>query len=38
MERQSGLKLQQRIWEETRHALESGAPDSVDVYKTIIDE
>lgn len=35
MERQSGLKLQQRIWDETRESLEAGAPDVVDVYKTV---
>ncbi|KAE9368006.1 short chain dehydrogenase reductase [Stipitochalara longipes BDJ] len=32
MERQSGRKLQQRIWDETRDVLEAGAPDISNVY------
>ncbi len=35
MERQSGRRLQQRIWDETRDALEAGAPDVIDVYTKV---
>jgi hypothetical protein len=35
MERQSGRRLQQRIWDETRDALEAGAPDVIDVYTIV---
>ena len=38
MERQSGRKLQQRVWDETKSVLEKGVPDVVDVYKTIDDK
>jgi hypothetical protein len=33
MERQSGKKLQQRIWDETRDVLEAGVSDVAGVYK-----
>jgi hypothetical protein len=32
MDRQSGRKLQQRIWDETRNVLEAGVPGVADVY------
>jgi hypothetical protein len=35
MERQSGRKLQQRIWDETRTVLEAGVPDVIDVYTKV---
>jgi hypothetical protein len=35
MERQSGRKLQQRIWDETRTVLEAGVPDVTDVYTRV---
>jgi len=38
MERQSGHKLQQRIWDETRDVLEAGVPGIADVYKKMANE
>jgi hypothetical protein len=35
MERQSGRRLQQRIWDETRNALEARVPDVIDIYKMV---
>lgn len=35
MERQSGRKNQQRVWDETKEELESKAPDVRDVYKML---
>jgi hypothetical protein len=35
MERESGRKLQQRIWDETQEVLEAGAPDVIDVYTKV---
>jgi len=35
MEKQSGRRLQQRIWDETRNVLEAGVPDVIDVYKAV---
>jgi hypothetical protein len=35
MERQSGRKLQQRIWDETRNVLEAGVPDVNNVYTMV---
>jgi hypothetical protein len=32
MDRQSGRKLQQRIWDETKDVLEAGVPGATDVY------
>jgi len=32
MDRQSGRKLQQRIWDETKDVLEAGVPGVTDVY------
>jgi hypothetical protein len=35
MNRQSGLKLQQRVWDETKEILEGDSPDVIATYKKI---
>jgi hypothetical protein len=35
MERQSGRRLQQLIWDETRGVLEAGVPDVTDTYRLV---
>jgi hypothetical protein len=35
MERQSGRRRQQHIWDDTRNVLEAGVPDVIDVYTMV---